>query len=81
MVPQPGDIVGGYPQRYIPVGRSADSEQKILNYLANKLGPPNGYASGTVRIHTQRDMCTPCSSVMKSFQSDYPNIRVVVTEE
>ncbi|MHA5048801.1 deaminase domain-containing protein [Streptomyces sp. SD15] len=80
MVPSPLDAVGGYPQRYVPVGRASDSEQKIFNYLADKLGPPNDYASGTIGLHSQRVMCDSCDGVMRSFQSDYPNIRIVVTE-
>jgi hypothetical protein len=80
MVPSPGDAVGGYPQRYIPVQRDSDSEQKIFNYLADKLGPPNEYASGAIRLHSQRVMCDSCGGVLNSFRNDYPNIQVIVTE-
>jgi RHS repeat-associated protein len=79
MVPSPGDPLNGYPQRYIPVGRAADSEAKIFNYLADKLGPPNELVSGTIRMHTQRDMCDSCAGVMGAFRQDYPNITIVVT--
>ncbi|MGW2056284.1 deaminase domain-containing protein [Streptomyces sp. NPDC001840] len=79
MVPSPGDPVSGYPQRYIPVSRAADSEAKIFNYLANRIGPPSDLAGGTIRMHTQREMCSSCGGVMESFRRDYPNINVVVT--
>ncbi|MFE4335212.1 deaminase domain-containing protein [Streptomyces sp. NPDC056831] len=80
MVPAPGDVHNGYPQRYVPTGRASDSEQKIFNYLANELGPPSESVGGTIRLHTQRDMCDSCNGVMKSFQADYPGIRIVMTE-
>ncbi|SCF73784.1 The BURPS668_1122 family of deaminases [Streptomyces sp. Ncost-T10-10d] len=80
MVPAPGDPHSGYPQRYIPNGRASDSEGKIFNYLANELGPPNETVSGTIRLHSQRDVCDSCRGVMDSFQAEYPNIRIIVTE-
>ena len=80
MVPSPGDPVSGYPQRYVPVGRAADSEAKLFNYLANRLGPPNSSAGGTIRLHSQREMCPSCSGVMNSFRRDYPGIRIQLTE-
>ncbi|WP_354598968.1 deaminase domain-containing protein [Streptomyces sp. JL1001] len=79
MVPSPGDVHAGYPQRYIPVGETADSEAKVFNYLADKMGPPGEGVSGTIQLHTQRPMCDSCSGVMDSFQKDYPDVRVIVT--
>ncbi|MCX4502838.1 hypothetical protein OOK53_10105 [Streptomyces anulatus] len=80
MVPSPGDTHAGYPQRYIPVGKTTDSEAKVFNYLADRMGPPGRGVSGTIRLHTQRPMCDSCSGVMDSFQRDYPDVRVIVTD-
>ncbi|MFB7454767.1 RHS repeat-associated core domain-containing protein [Streptomyces sp. NPDC056194] len=80
MIPAPGDPIMGYPQRYIPVGRAADSEAKIFNYLADKIGPPTDRIGGTIRMHSQREVCPSCDGVKEAFQRDYPGIRIVVTE-
>ncbi|MEV5605769.1 RHS repeat-associated core domain-containing protein [Streptomyces sp. NPDC052299] len=80
MVPAPGDAIGGYPQRYIPVGRRADAESKLFNYLADRIGPPSETISGTIRLHSQNIVCPSCGGVIEKFQMDYPQIRITVTE-
>jgi hypothetical protein len=84
MVPEVGPH---NPQRYIPRrlgkteknNRTTDSEFKILNYVANKLGPSSPNARGTVRLHSELPVCDSCQSVLSQFRADFPNVRVIVT--
>ena len=59
--------------------RSVDSEAKILNNIAAKLGD-NTSASGTINLFTERAPCASCSNVIQQFQAKYPNITINVMD-
>jgi hypothetical protein len=61
------------------LNRSIDSEAKILNNIATKLGD-NTSASGTINLLTERALCASCSNVIQQFQAKYPNITVNVMD-
>ncbi|NQF15961.1 hypothetical protein HPY31_18865 [Brevibacillus sp. HB1.3] len=57
--------------------RVADSEYKILNDLANKIGD-NLNATGKVKIFTERDTCGSCNYIISQFKERYRKITVEV---
>jgi len=57
--------------------RDADTEYKILNDVANRLGG-NKDVTGTIRLFTEKDTCGSCNKIIQQFQKDYPNIKVEV---
>ncbi|UUE36466.1 DUF637 domain-containing protein [Pectobacterium aroidearum] len=63
----------------IGVDRNIDSEYKILDNLADKLGN-NTLTKGSVTIFTERAACESCLGVVDQFQKMYPNIRVEVLD-
>ncbi|NLU80019.1 hypothetical protein HCA58_16820 [Micromonospora sp. HNM0581] len=76
----------GNPQRLIPQvvrggnnNRFFDTEFKILNQLANDLGPSSSSISGSVNLHTEFPVCDSCGSVISQFSRMFPGIRVTVT--
>ncbi|WP_144056931.1 polymorphic toxin-type HINT domain-containing protein [Micromonospora lupini] len=76
----------GNPQRLIPQvlrggknNRFFDTEFKILNQLANDLGPSSSSITGRVDLHTELPVCGSCSSVIAQFNGMFPGIRVSVT--
>ncbi|MEL7629983.1 DUF637 domain-containing protein [Pectobacterium aroidearum] len=62
-----------------PVVRNIDSEYKILDNLADRLGN-NTSAKGTVTIFTEKPACESCLGVIKQFQDRYPNINIDVLD-
>jgi hypothetical protein len=75
----------GNPQRYVPTAtgnnaRFHDTEIKILNRLANDLGPASSSWRGGVNLHSELPVCPSCASVIEQFRRDFPNIAVNVTE-
>ncbi|WP_205076541.1 deaminase domain-containing protein, partial [Pectobacterium versatile] len=62
-----------------PVIRNIDSEYKILDNLADRLGN-NTSAKGTVTIFTEKPACDSCLGVIKQFQDRYPNINIDVLD-
>nr|WP_243458005.1 DUF637 domain-containing protein [Serratia proteamaculans] len=62
-----------------PIPRNTDSEYKILDNLADKLGN-NVSAKGKVTIFTERAACESCLGVVDQFQEKYPGIRVEVLD-
>ncbi|MEV4081146.1 deaminase domain-containing protein [Nonomuraea fuscirosea] len=74
----------GNPQRYIPTAsgnniRIADTEVKILNYIANQLGQSSASIRGTINLRSEFDVCVSCQSVINQFKAEFPNITVNVT--
>lgn len=59
--------------------RAGESEAKILDGLAQKLGN-NFNAKGTVTIFTERPACSSCLGVVEQFKVKYPNIRIDVLD-
>ncbi|MGG2016530.1 deaminase domain-containing protein [Bacillus sp. S10(2024)] len=58
--------------------RDADTEYKILNDVANRLGG-NKDVTGTIRLFTEKDTCgSSCNKIIQQFQEDHPNIKVEV---
>jgi RHS repeat-associated protein len=80
----PGIGAAGNPQRFIPTAtgvnnRFADSEFKLLNFVANRLGASSDTVSGTIDLHSELPVCTSCGSVIGQFQRAFPNVTVNVT--
>ncbi|WP_277419919.1 deaminase domain-containing protein, partial [Serratia marcescens] len=62
-----------------PIPRNTDSEYKILDNLADKLGS-NVSIKGKVTIFTERAACESCLGVVDQFQKKYPGIKVEVLD-
>ena len=67
-------IVGGD-----KIPRSVDSEYKILNHVANKLGDDTT-VKGKVIIFTEKPACESCLDVKQQFMKKYPNIEVIIMD-
>ncbi|CAI2476084.1 Hemolysin precursor [Serratia entomophila] len=63
----------------ILISRNTDSEYKILDNLADKLGN-NVSAEGSATIFTERAACDSCLGVVEQFQKKYPRIKVEVLD-
>lgn len=82
-----GEVPETFPSSVVPIGsvppvfinRSIDSEAKILNNIAMKLGD-NSSATGTINLLTERAPCASCSNVIESFKIKYPNIKINVMD-
>ncbi|UVO08517.1 hypothetical protein LW347_00440 [Pectobacterium polonicum] len=61
------------------ISRNTDSEYKILDNLADRLGS-NISAKGSVTIFTERAACESCLGVIEQFQKKYPNIEIHVLD-
>ncbi|GJI97217.1 hypothetical protein RugamoR57_39350 [Duganella caerulea] len=61
------------------IHRGPDSEAKILNNIADRLGN-NTSAKGSVILLTEREPCTSCSNIIEKFQAKYPNISLKVMD-
>lgn len=57
--------------------RCRDTEFKILNEIANKLGN-NTKAYGKIKLYTDLDCCPSCKSVIRQFQERYPDIDIEI---
>ncbi len=57
--------------------RAYDTEYKILNDLASRLGD-NNEAAGTIRLFTDRMTCPSCTRVINTFMEKYPRIGIDV---
>ena len=55
--------------------RSVDTESKILESIASKLGD-NYAASGTIDLFTELPPCISCKGVIEQFEKMYPKIKV-----
>ncbi|NLU18549.1 MAG: filamentous hemagglutinin N-terminal domain-containing protein [Serratia liquefaciens] len=62
-----------------PIPRNTDSEYKILDNLADKLGN-NVAAKGKITIFTERTACESCLGVVDQFQKKYPGIKIDVLD-
>ncbi|MEI7343084.1 DUF637 domain-containing protein [Pectobacterium brasiliense] len=62
-----------------PILRNTDSEYKILDNLADRLGS-NTLAKGNVTIFTEKPACDSCLGVIEQFQKKYPGIKVDVLD-
>ena len=74
----------GNPQRFIPQAtgsntRFSDTEFKLLNSIANRLGPSSDSITGTINLHSELPMCDSCSSVVSQFRDMFPGIDLNVT--
>ncbi|NJN72900.1 MAG: hypothetical protein HC799_08890 [Limnothrix sp. RL_2_0] len=58
--------------------RDADSEYKILEYIASMYGNSCGI-NGTIRLHTERAPCLSCKDVITQFKQRFPNIILKVS--
>lgn len=61
------------------IQRNTDSEYKILDNLADRLGN-NVSAKGIVTIFTERPACGSCLGVIEQFQQKYPGIEVNILD-
>ena len=57
--------------------RDGDTEYKILNDLAEKIGN-NNEVKGTIRLFTEKDTCDSCNLIIQQFDEKYPNIKIEV---
>ncbi|MFB7158864.1 deaminase domain-containing protein [Lysinibacillus sp. NPDC056232] len=57
--------------------RDVDTEYKILNDLAERLGT-NYEAKGTIKLFTEKVVCDSCDQVIQQFNEKYPNIKIEV---
>ncbi|MEM5601457.1 deaminase domain-containing protein [Bacillus cereus] len=57
--------------------RDSDTEYKILNDIANRLGN-NTEAKGKIKLFTELDTCYSCSRVIAEFAQKYKNIELEV---
>lgn len=62
-----------------PILRNTDSEYKILDNLADRLGS-NTLAKGNVTIFTEQAACESCLGVIEQFQKKYPGIKVDILD-
>ncbi|WP_353195027.1 deaminase domain-containing protein [Pectobacterium brasiliense] len=62
-----------------PILRNTDSEYKILDNLADRLGS-NTLAKGNVTIFTEKPACDSCLGVIEQFQKKYLGIKVDVLD-
>ncbi|KAF6625090.1 hypothetical protein H6F38_27415, partial [Paenibacillus sp. EKM208P] len=60
------------------IPREGDTEYKIINDLANKLGPANSNIKGKIKLFTENDTCISCNDIIYSFSKDYPGITVEI---
>lgn len=61
--------------------RDVDTEFKILENVAQRLGP-NSNVPGRIDLYTEKLTCPSCSSVIMDFRIRYPNIQLnVFTKE
>ncbi|MGP0578840.1 deaminase domain-containing protein [Paenibacillus peoriae] len=57
--------------------RDADTEYKILNDVAHRLGD-NPNATGKIKLFTEKDTCASCNQIIQQFDKKYPNITIEV---
>ncbi|WP_345035757.1 deaminase domain-containing protein [Streptomyces sannanensis] len=81
VVPDVG--IDGNPARYktTPTGnneRDNDTEYKMLTYIANQLSGPSN-VSGSLTMHSTRQACFSCTSVIGQFAQKFPKIRINYT--
>ena len=80
-----GDGAGIFQTQSVPnksgmlIPRAGDSEAKIFDGLAQKLGE-NTAAKGSVTIFTERAACSSCLGVAEQFKAKYPNIQVNILD-
>ncbi|MDQ0168909.1 WXG100 family type VII secretion target [Paenibacillus tundrae] len=60
------------------IPRDRDTEYKMINDLANKLGPPSTNIKGRIKLFTENDTCISCNDLIYNFTKDYPGIKVEV---
>ncbi|MED1024437.1 deaminase domain-containing protein [Bacillus mycoides] len=60
-----------------PYMRDSDTEYKILNEIALKLGDDVN-ATGKIKLFTELDTCDSCSKVIAEFANKYKNIKLEV---
>lgn len=60
------------------ISRNSDTEHKIINDLANQLGPPNPNIKGEMKLFTENDTCISCNKNISDFQKDYSGIMIEV---
>lgn len=60
-----------------PIARNIDTEYKILNEIADKLGS-NTNATGKIRLFTERAPCSSCSNVINLFSAKYTKIEIEI---
>ena len=75
-----GNFVGPSENYYVASnGRLTDTEQKIIEFLRSiYLNTPN--ISGSIEIVSRNVICEGCISVIRQFQRDFPNIKIVLIE-
>ena len=64
----------GTPEGYL---RDMDTEFKILETLAQRLGP-SSQTSGRINLISEKMVCPSCSDVVTQFRERYPNIQLNV---
>ncbi|WP_046469869.1 polymorphic toxin-type HINT domain-containing protein [Allosalinactinospora lopnorensis] len=67
--------------------RSADSEQKILEDIADELNPRDSNGNypetrpdieGSIDLYSERPPCSSCEGVIEQFEREFPNVEVNV---
>lgn len=62
----------GTPEGYL---RDMDTEFKILETVAQRLGP-SSQASGRINLISEKMVCPSCSDIVNQFRERYPNIQL-----
>ncbi len=57
--------------------RDGDTEYKILNDLAERVGD-NYKAKGKIKLFTEKDTCDSCNLIIQQFNDKYPDITIEV---
>lgn len=78
-VGSPGNLQRFIPQATGDNARFYDSEFKLFNYMANKLGPSSDAVSGAIQLHSELPLCVSCNSVLNQFMNAYPNIDIIIS--
>ncbi|WP_239069421.1 deaminase domain-containing protein [Lysinibacillus sphaericus] len=55
--------------------RDVDTEYKILNDLADKIGT-NYEVKGSIKLFTEKETCDSCNLIIKQFNEKYPNVTI-----
>lgn len=65
--------------------RTTDSEYKMLNTLANRIGAKKGEIhpeiTGELKIVSERKFCPSCNYVIQQFQQMFPNVKLILVEK
>ncbi len=75
------DVIGGKGNAWL---RNTDSEFKMLNDLASKLGGVAGEKfpdiTGTLKVVSENPYCASCRGIIQQFNEMFPNIKLILID-